>query len=56
MSAINSTDRDAAHQRDRDVWPRDFDFREQYAEQQELLRSQSDTTPAANHPNGEKHA
>ncbi|WP_210643966.1 hypothetical protein [Pseudomonas sp. Tri1] len=56
MSAINSPDHDEAHNRARDVWPRDFDFREQYAEQQELLRSQNNTTPAANHPNGEKDA
>lgn len=56
MNAINSTDHDGVHHRDRDTWPRDFDFREQYAEQQELLKLQGDSTPAPKLPNGENHA
>ena len=53
MSEINSADQDATES---ESWPRDFDFREQYAEQQELLTSQSDDTLAPNHPKGENHA
>lgn len=53
MSEISSVDQDSTES---ESWPRDFDFREQYAEQQELLTSQSDDTLALNHPKGENHA
>jgi hypothetical protein len=53
MSEISSVDQDSTES---ESWPRDFDFREQYAEQQELLTSQSDDTLAPNHPKGENHA
>lgn len=56
MSGINSADQDATHSLESESWPRDFDFREQYAEQQELLKSQSDDALAPNHPKGENHA
>lgn len=56
MSRTHSADHDATNNHDRESWPRDFDFREQYAEQQELLKSPSDGTQAPNHPKGENHA
>ncbi|WP_421555556.1 hypothetical protein [Pseudomonas kitaguniensis] len=56
MSVINSIDQDTTSNCDRESWPRDFDFREQYAEQQELLKLQSDDASAPTHPKGENHA
>ncbi len=56
MRVINSIDHDTTSTRDRESWPRDFDFREQYAEQQELLKFQSDDASAPPHPKGENHA
>jgi hypothetical protein len=34
-------------------WPRDFDIRAEYAEQQELLNSRFDSTPDNNNPGGQ---
>lgn len=54
MTDTHSIDRPAAP--DTEAWPRDFDIREQYAEQQELLKPYGDDAPAENHPKGTTHA
>ncbi|MBS7724403.1 hypothetical protein I0E51_04480 [Pseudomonas lalucatii] len=36
-------------------WPRDFDFREAYAEQRELLSAAPGAAPTSNSANGGEH-
>ena len=56
MSETRSTDHEAADNHDFESWPRDFDFRAQYAEQQELLTPQGEEVTAVNQSKGTNHA
>jgi len=56
MSEKNSTDHKVVEEHDFASWPRDFDFRAQYAEQQELLGTQGQEATAVNHTKGTNHA
>lgn len=52
----NPPELDTSKGHDFESWPRDFDFREQYAEQQELLRTPFAAQPAADSMKGPHHA
>jgi hypothetical protein len=56
MSETNSTEHKVVEEHDFASWPRDFDFRAQYAEQQELFGTQGQETTAVNHTKGTNHA